>query len=83
MTKKIYDKGNHESWNSPTMRNIIRSFLDHIDKTYDLDEPLIIKCVWCGKYIENRSNIVLFQHDIYHLKCMTEVYKTEKENMDL
>ena len=63
--------------------DIIRSFLDHIDKTYDLDEPLIIKCVWCGKYIENRSNIVLFQHDIYHLKCMTEVYKTEKENMDL
>ena len=63
--------------------NIIRSFLDHIDKTYDLDEPVILLCVWCGKYIENRSNIVLFQHDIYHLKCMTEVYKTEKENMDL
>jgi len=63
--------------------DIMRSFLDHIDKTYDLDEPLLIKCVWCGKYIEDRSNIVLFQHDIYHLKCMTEVYETEKENRDL
>ena len=63
--------------------DIIKSFLDHIDKTYDLDEPLIIKCVKCGKYIENRDNIVLFHFDIYHLKCMTEVYKTEKENMDL
>ena len=63
--------------------DIIRSFLDLIDKTYDLDEPLIIKCVCCGEYIEYRSNIVLFQHDIYHLKCMNKVYETEKENMDL
>ena len=63
--------------------DIMRSFLKHIDKTYDLDEPLIIKCVWCGEYIEDRSNIVLFQHDIYHLKCMYKVYETEKENRDL
>ena len=62
--------------------DIIRSFLNHIDKTYDLDEPLIIKCVWCGKYIEDRDNIVLFR-EIYHLKCMPEVYETEKENRDL
>ena len=62
--------------------DIMRSFLKHIDKTYDLDEPLIIKCVWCGKYIEDRDNIVLFR-EIYHLKCMTEVYETEKENRDL
>ena len=62
--------------------DIIRSFLDHIDKTYDLDEPLIIKCVWCGEYIENKDNIVLFHFDIYHLKCMNDVYISEKESRD-
>ena len=82
--RKMTDKHTKEELKSgQELGNIIRSFLDHIDKTYDLDEPVILLCVWCGKYIENRSNIVLFQHDIYHLKCMTEVYKTEKENMDL
>jgi hypothetical protein len=58
--------------------DIIRSFLNHIDKTYDLDET--IKCVWCGKYIEDRDNIVLFR-DIYHLKCMTSVYETEEKKL--
>ena len=82
--RKMTEKHTKEELKSgQELGDIIRSFLDHIDKTYDLDEPLLIKCVWCGKYIEDRSNIVLFQHDIYHLKCMTEVYKTEKENMDL
>jgi len=68
---------------SKELGDIMRSFLNHIDKSYDLDEPLEIKCVWCGQYIEDRSNIVLFQHDIYHLKCMPKVYETEKENRDL
>ena len=82
--RKMTDKHTKEELKSgQELGNIIRSFLDHIDKTYDLDEPLIIKCVWCGKYIEDRNNIVLFQHDIYHLKCIPEVYETEKENRDL
>ena len=62
--------------------DIIRSFLDHIDKTYDLDKPLIIRCEWCGKYITNRYNIVLFNHDIYHLKCMNDVYESERDSRD-
>ena len=62
--------------------DIIRSFLDHIDKTYDLDEPLIIKCIWCGDMIENKDNIVLFHHDIYHLKCMNNVYEFERDSRD-
>ena len=82
--RKMTDKHTKEELKSgQELRDIIRSFLDHIDKTYDIDESLLIKCVWCGEYIEDRSNIVLFQHDIYHLKCMPKVYETEKENRDL
>ena len=61
--------------------NLIRACQKLIDKEYDNDYCFI--CIWCGKFIEHKNNIVFYDLEIYHLQCMTQVYKTEKENRDL
>jgi len=59
----------------------IRRFNECVDHMFK--NNFIVECVWCGGNIESRNNITLYGMDIYHLKCMTEVYETEKENRDL
>jgi hypothetical protein len=47
------------------------------------DEAVYYVCVWCGSFIENLNNIVIFTRDCYHLKCISEVYESEKKARDL
>jgi len=82
--RKMTDKHTKEEIkHSKELGDIIENFCDHIDISYDTYTQFIVKCIWCGEYIENKNNIVLHDHDIYHLKCMIKVYETEKENRDL
>ena len=61
--------------------DLMRACQIFINKEYDNDYCFI--CIWCGKFIEHENNIVFYDLEIYHLQCMTQVYKTEKENRDL
>ena len=61
--------------------DLMRACQKFIDKEYDNDYCFI--CIWCGKFIENKENVVFYDLEIYHLKCMTRVCKTKKEDSEL
>ena len=87
MTKKEVDelreKGEIEE--DKKLGDQLRSLDKFIHNQYEQDpqEAIYYVCVWCGSFIENPNNIVVFSTECYHLKCISKVYEMEKENRDL
>ena len=88
MTKKEVDelreKGEIEE--DKKLGDQLRSLDKFIHNQYEpenQDEAIYYVCVWCGSFIEDPNNIVIFSTECYHLKCISKVYEMEKENRDL
>ena len=83
MTKKEVDKlrSKGEILEDQAIGDKLRSIYTFFDKQYN--DGYCYVCVWCGDFIENRDNIVIFSTDCYHLKCIPKLLECERENRDL
>jgi|TARA_R110002020_G_scaffold302447_2_gene517797 Rieske Fe-S protein len=83
MTKKEVDKlrSKGEILEDKTLGDRLRTIYKFFDKQYNDGYSYV--CVWCGDFVENRDNIVIFCADCYHLKCISKVYESERETRDL
>tara|TARA_R110002020_G_scaffold381734_1_gene592618 strand:+ start:291 stop:521 length:231 start_codon:yes stop_codon:yes gene_type:complete len=62
----------------------LRDLLKPVEKfLIDKHEELyIFYCSQCGEGIEHVNNIVIYESELYHLKCMSSCYESEKTARD-
>ena len=84
MTKKEVDKlrKKGEILSDKKLGDILRSLDKFTNDQYNTEGYCYV-CIWCGDFIELLDNVVYYNMDLYHLKCMCHVHQTEIENRDL